>query len=118
MYDEYDFGDLRRLNYNEYEYLETQMSKVGKRMFVEHYYAFKRKDRSILDKCPPNMKPETFRKRALAAFTIFDFNLEMHALYKILYSPQLPREILITAKQIYEYESLMSEYLSKQSYLG
>ena len=113
MYYEYDFGDLRRLSYNEYECLETQMSKIGKRLFVEHYYSFKRRDRSIFDKCPPNMKPEIFRKRVLAAFMLFDFNLEMHALYKVLNSPQMPREILITAKQIFEYELLMNDYLSK-----
>ena len=113
MYYEYDFGELRKLNYNEYECLETQMSKIGKRLFVEHYYSFKRKDRSLFDKCPTHMKPEIFRKRVLAAFMLFDFNLEMHALYKILSSPQMPREILITARQIFEYETLMSDYLAK-----
>ncbi len=115
MYDEYDFGNLRPLYYNEYEYLESQTNKIGKRMFVEHYYSFKRRDRAILNKCPPNMKPEIFRKRVLAAFMLFDLKLEMHALYKVLHSPQMPREILISADQIFEYETLMSDYTLKHS---
>ena len=110
MYDEYDFGELRRLNFNEYEYLHVQINKIGKRLFVEHYYSFKQRNRAILNKCPPNMKPEIFRTRVLAAFMLFDLKLEMHFLYKILHSPQMPREILIAARQIYEYETLMSEF--------
>lgn len=85
MYDEYDFGELRRLNFNEYEYLHAQINKIGKRLFVEHYYSFKQRNRAILNKCPPNMKPEIFRTRVLAAFMLFDLKLEMHFLYKILH---------------------------------
>ena len=56
------------------------------------------------------MRKDVFRRRVLAAFAVFDLGLEMHALYEIMRSPQMPREINITANQIFEYEMLMSNY--------
>ncbi len=113
MYTPYKFGDLRPLSDIEYEYLEAQMNKIGKRMFVEHFYAFKLRNRSILEKCPDNMKKDVFRKRVLAAFSLFESKLEMHALYTVINSPQMPREIVITAKQIFDYEKLVDDYSRK-----
>ncbi len=111
MYTPYKFGDLRPLSDLEYEYLLVQLNKIGKRLFVEHFYAYKNRNNSIFDKCPENMKKDAFRKRVLAAFAVFDMGLEMHALYAIIHSPQMPREINITANQIFEYESLISHYV-------
>ena len=113
MYAPYKFGDLRPLSDIEYEYLLAQLNKIGKRLFIEHFYAYRDKNPSVFDKCPENMKKDVFRKRVLAAFAIFEMKLEMHALYSIINSPQMPREIHITAKQIYEYETLMREYAEK-----
>ncbi len=110
MYAPYEFGDLRPLSDIEYEYLLAQLNKIGKRLFVEHFYAYKQRNRNVFDKCPDNMRKDVFRRRVLAAFAVFDMGLEMHALYEIMRSPQMPREINITANQIFEYETLMSDY--------
>ena len=113
VYAPYKYGDLRPLSDIEFEYLEAQLNKIGKHFFVEHYYAFKQKNRLVLDKCPSNMKPEIFRHRVLSAFYVFESSLELHALYTIINSPQLPKETIIAAKQIFEYERFMTDYLEK-----
>ena len=113
IYAPYKYGDLRPLSDIEFEYLEAQLNKIGKHFFVEHYYAFKQKNRLVFDKCPSNMKPEIFRHRVLAAFSVFDSRLELHALYTVINSPQLPKETIIAAKQIFEYEHFITDYLTK-----
>ena len=113
VYAPYKYGDLRPLSDVEFEYLEAQLNKIGKRFFVEHYYAFKQKNHFVFDKCPESMKPDVFRHRVLAAFAIFDSGLELHALYTVINSPKTPKETLICAKQIFEYERFMADYLEK-----
>ena len=113
IYAPYKYGDLRPLADIEFEYLEAQLNKIGKHFFVEHYYAFKQKNRLVFDKCPSNMKADTFKQRVLAAFSIFDSKLELHALYTVINSPQLPKETITAARQIFEYERFMSDYIQK-----
>lgn len=113
IYAPYKYGDLRPLADIEFEYLEAQLNKIGKRFFVEHFYAFKQKNRLLFDKCPDNMKCDVFRRRVLAAFSVFESGLELHALYTVINSPQMPKEVITNAKQIYEYERFLSDYLSK-----
>lgn len=114
-YTPYKFGELRPLGDMEYDYLEAQLNKIGKRMFVEHFYSFKRRNLALLDKCPPHLKDKIYRMRINAGYALCEFGLDLHALYNIMHSPQMPREILITAKQIYEYELLMAEYIEKNN---
>ncbi len=113
MYEDYDFSPLRPLSDQEYEYLEYQVNKVGKCLFVEHFYALKRKSSDIYSKCPTSVKPYVFRKRIIGGQLIFDSKLEMHVLHKIINSPRLPREIIVAARQIYEHEMLMESLSSR-----
>ena len=116
LYTPYEFGeDLRPLGEIEYEYLIMQLGKIGKSLFVEHFYSFKRRNRDLLDHCPPNNKYQIYRERIFVGYAICELGLDMHALYTIINSPRARKEIRVTAKQIYDYELLMAKIIAENT---
>ncbi|MEQ8154488.1 MAG: DUF1413 domain-containing protein [Clostridiaceae bacterium] len=86
------------------ESLEVLLNKIGKKIFIDYYYVFK-KDLNPEEELPENFTLNSRRSRSSSARKIFKNGWEIAALNNIVQSYRLDEDTLVNARAILEKEA-------------